>query len=128
MEAGPTQTMTRLFRAHPIRFPFTLTGLGAIALLLFIVDARAGGLVFFALAGLGAVAFLAGIAMLPFGLGIAARRARHPLVLRCPVCGAESRASRRPFQVEYFDHVDYARVVCSNCGADFTVDKFAKLE
>lgn len=121
---GLNETVERLFRHHPLGLPLTCLVIGG---LLVAVQwqsyGHAGG------RGL-AVSFLfliVGLASLPFGVATTIRRRRNAIVLICPRCHAESRSSARPFSVQRWNDVNYAYVVCSDCGADFTVDKFATL-
>jgi primosomal protein N' len=65
--------------------------------------------------------------LLPVGIVIAIRRRVNVLVLRCHQCGVESRHCPVPFTVDRWGDVDYAYVVCSQCGADFTVSTYARL-
>lgn len=72
--------------------------------------------------------FLAGgLITLPIGIRKVVRRRLNPLVLRCPSCRVESRQMQQPFSVKRWYDVDYAFVVCSYCGKDFTVPADARL-
>ena len=118
---GINEWLSRLYRHHPLGFPLTLAVVGG-ALLALGLAARVP--VFFVAA---ALMLAVGLIVLPFGLLTVMKRRLRPVVLRCPHCGAESRNAQHPFNVEDMPNVDYAVVVCSECGNDFTVDKFAVL-
>ena len=121
-----TRSLQNLFRDHPVGFPLCLllVGTGLLGWTLFAADTT--GLVYLPM-GLFAVMAILGAVLLPVGLIVTVRRRRKPQVLRCVRCGAESRQCAVPFRVERISYVNYAHVVCSKCGADFTVDKDAAL-
>jgi DNA-directed RNA polymerase subunit RPC12/RpoP len=65
--------------------------------------------------------------LLPIGVVVVFRRRINVLILRCAHCGVESRQCPIPFKVDRWGDVDYAYVVCSQCGADFTISKYARI-
>lgn len=70
---------------------------------------------------------LVGLATLPFGIKSYLNERAHPMVLTCPKCLRESRDASNPFSVQRWSDVEYANVVCSYCGRDFTVPRTARL-
>lgn len=119
--------MEERFRERPILFPLLLLLCGAGAFGWMQLYAHTLGAVLWYVMGLAAIAAIAGAVLLPIGVVVKIRRQVNAVVLRCPSCGAESRSSDTPFRVEYPPYVEYAHVVCSNCNADFTVSKYARL-
>jgi hypothetical protein len=121
------QAAERLFRNYPIRYPLflLLIGSGCTGWMIFGMHVDHVGS-FYAL-GFSIIMAVAGAVLLPFGIAVAVRRRINVVVLRCPRCGAVSRQCPIPFKVERWGDVDYAYVVCSQCGGDFTVSKYARL-
>lgn len=122
-----TQSLNRLFARHPIYVPLFLAVVGFGALAWSAAMLHMTGFVAPLVMGASAVAGGIGVLLLPVGVIVAIRRRRHPIELQCSRCGAVSSACERPFRIERPDHVEYAWVVCSQCGADFTVDRNAVL-
>jgi hypothetical protein len=121
-----TRGLQESFREHPLRFPILaiVIGWGLLGWLLFV--GYAGGLIVLAIDLLAVIGAL-GVLLLPVGVVVTLRRRLHQQVLRCPHCGAESRACAVPFRVERISYASYAHVTCSRCSGDFTVDKHAVL-
>jgi hypothetical protein len=110
------------------RYPFPTAGLFLAAGALLTYEAAADARVVFVLAiPFGILLLLSGVFVLAAGLVKSARRNLHPIVLTCPKCSIESRTLARPFSVERWSDVDYAFIVCSHCGNDFTVAADSKL-
>jgi hypothetical protein len=121
---GRTQGLSRAFKKYPLGFPLFLIVFGG-GLLWLTLESKSR----FAIAAAFLIIIVAmGVITLPFGIAITARRVFFPAILRCPYCGTEARTATRPFKVEYPPAVDYAYVICSSCGRDFTANKLHGLK
>jgi hypothetical protein len=127
---GIGETAGGLFRRFPIGCPLAFISVGVLisVLTLSVERTQQHGPHSPLLLPFGVMVVVIGLIILPFGVVTAVRRRRAVIVLKCPSCGAESRSSERPFKVQRWNDVPYTSVVCSRCGKDFTVDKWARLE
>ena len=122
---GRSVALVSGMKNHPLLVPVSIVVIGGSLCALLVV--KHGPIGFLGAAGFPLFVLTVGLLLLPFGIATVIRRRIHPLVLRCPRCGITSREADQPFGVERPKHVDYTRIVCSQCLADFTVDKFSRL-
>jgi hypothetical protein len=114
------------YRAHPVKLPLCLAlgGFGAFGWMMF--GANMTGIVAPLSMALMLLIGAGGLLTLPFGVLRWTRRQRNPVVLQCPKCSARSSDLVKPFTVTRWPDVGYAYVQCSGCGADWTIDKYAR--
>jgi hypothetical protein len=121
---GLYESLSRRFRKHPIAMPLAFLVFGVVAGVLPLVLHLPFSVRFLTL---GIIALPIGVVLLPFGIATVIRRRTNVVVLRCPQCGRTSDDDPNQFRVERMDYLEYAYVTCTFCGADFTVDKYARL-
>jgi predicted RNA-binding Zn-ribbon protein involved in translation (DUF1610 family) len=121
---GLYESLSRRFRKHPIAMPLAFILFGMVITVPPLALHHSFGV---RLLGFGFIALAIGVVLFPIGIVTVLRRRSNIVVLRCPQCGRTSDDDQNQFRVERMDYLDYAYVSCTTCGADFTVDKYARL-